>query len=224
MASFGFAHEMPPRVVHKGGLYDYMALSSWMKALWDSLLMRWSSCKGLCATNGWRVTGGSTPKSWEMQLSFLMQFWIWSVNAFAFCHTDIDRSDLATVFCQAVSQRMHSENVQWSGDYRFPTFDWNWTFIALGRILSNEGKTKKRSYCNVCWSLINLFIFHCETNRGCIFRLCHVVCRFCIGLVSLPVFLCNFDLPSPPVAGAYRLGCWIMSENRGFKALVGCLI
>lgn len=44
------------------------------------------------------------------------------INAFAFCHTDIDRSDLATV-CQAMSQRMHSENIQWSGNYRFPTFD-----------------------------------------------------------------------------------------------------
>lgn len=77
MASYGFAHEMPP--IESYTKVDYMAFLTWMKALWDSLLMRWSSCKGLCTTNGWRVTG-STPKSWVMQVSFLMQILVWSMH------------------------------------------------------------------------------------------------------------------------------------------------
>lgn len=119
MASYGFAHEMPPRVVLKGGFYGSFILNEGtVRFLIHEMIIMQGAVR-----NQWLMCDRRINAKILGNAIILPHAILGLINAFAFCHTDIDRSDLARVFCQAMSQRMHSENIQWSGNFRLPTFD-----------------------------------------------------------------------------------------------------
>ena len=110
MASYGFAHEMPARVLQNGGLYGSLLLH-------DGNLRFLSEAEIIilqgAVENQWLTRDRRTNARILGNAIILPHAILGLINVFAFCNSDVDREDFQSVFCQAMSQRMHSENIHW---------------------------------------------------------------------------------------------------------------
>eukprot|EP00434_Breviolum_minutum_P001907 symbB.v1.2.001687.t1/scaffold93.1/size335462/2 len=110
MASYGFAHEMPERILQKGGLYGSLILHEGILRFLtepEFVIMQGAVEKQWLTSDrraNARILGNAI---------ILPHALLGLINIYAFCMSSVDRDDFIHVFCQAMSQRMKADNIRW---------------------------------------------------------------------------------------------------------------
>lgn len=113
MASYGFAHEMPSRVLQKGGLYGSLLLHEGVLRFLtepECVIMQGA------VDRQWLTNDRRTNARILGNAIILPHAILGLINVVGYHNMDVDRADFATIFCQAMSQRMKSENICWRNE------------------------------------------------------------------------------------------------------------
>ena len=113
MASYGFAQEMPARVLQNGGLYGSLLLHEGMLrflTLPECVIMQGA------VDRQWLTEDPRTNARILGNAIILPHAILGLINIYAFCNVEVERCDFMSVFCQAMSHRLTSDSIGWNDE------------------------------------------------------------------------------------------------------------